>query len=424
MILVALAATLFAAAIFAFGEVVLRDLHHHDLEDLAKSRGELKKLAEINREHEPAAAAAGGSKYAAVAVAAALFFGRYGTPLDSESWPSFAATCIVFAVLAIAATRWGPQAATAFPTEQFVLSTWPFWRVVQIAAMPLAVPGDALEWLVVRLAGASIETPQEEFEDEILTIVADARQVGLIEDEAGDMIEGVFDLAETDVSQIMTPRTDVVMLSIDVSWSEVLAVVSAAGHSRIPIYEENRDDVVGLLHVKDILQLAFTNPGAEFRLADVMREPFFVPETQPLDDLLREFRQLRRHLAVVLDEYGGVSGLVTFEDVLEEIVGEIEDEHDPDTIDEFEIISPREAEVSARVHVDDLNERLELQLPEGDEYETIGGYVLSELRRIPMVGESMAAPHCKITVAAGTRRALGRLRIEKLDDQSANGDFS
>lgn len=413
MILVWLGVAVALTSLFAFGEVVLRDLYHHDLEEIAEARGKEALAAEIFREHEDAAAAAGSAKYAALATTAVLFFLQYGEAVATGDWAVRTAAGVVFALIALAATRWGPQTAAAFPTEALVLNTWPAWRIVQVFALPLSAPGDALQWLVVRLAGRAVESPQEELEDEILTIVADAKQGGLIEDDAGDMIEGVFDLADTDVAQIMTPRTDVVMLSLEAAREEIVDTATTAGHSRIPIYEENRDDVVGILHVKDLLKFSFGRNGEDIPLRELMRDPFFVPETKPLDDLLREFRQQRRHLAVVLDEYGGVSGLVTIEDVLEEIVGEIEDEHDPDTIDHVKVVNDREAEVSARIHIDELNERLALHLPESDDYETVGGYVLSQLHRIPMPGESLQAEECTISVTAGTRRTLQRLHVAR-----------
>ena len=186
----------------------------------------------------------------------------------------------------------------------------------------------SLRWLTGRSAAQGDE---ESFEEEIRTIVTEGHREGLLEEEAREMIEGVIELGDVAVSHIMTPRTEMHMLQAQQPWDEVLEYVTSVGHTRLPVYDKSRDDIVGILYIKDLLpELAKASEDARRPLAEIVRKPLFVPESKAVDDLLQLFQHSRTHIAIVLDEYGGVSGLVTIEDVLEEIVGEIEDEFDPE----------------------------------------------------------------------------------------------
>ena len=236
-----------------------------------------------------------------------------------------------------------------------------------------------------------------------------------MEEEAREMIEGVIELGDADVSQIMMPRTDMVCLSAALPWPEMLDAVLKAGYTRIPVYGRNRDDILGILHVKDLLaELAKPQAARAESWTKLLREPMFVPETKAIDTLLHELQRSRNHMAMVLDEYGGVSGLVTLEDVLEEIVGEIADEHDPAAAEGIRELAPGTVEAPARTHLDELNERLGLALPEDAEFDTIGGFVFSELGHVPAVGEQLTWRNVRVTVLEATRRRIERVRIETL----------
>jgi CBS domain containing-hemolysin-like protein len=216
----------------------------------------------------------------------------------------------------------------------------------------------------------------------------------------------------------MTPRTDMHMVQVDVPWDQLLSDVIESGHTRIPVYDKTRDDIVGILYSKDLLpELATGDPESRTPVRELVRKPLFVPETKAVDDLLQMFQQLRTHIAVVLDEYGGVSGLVTIEDVLEEIVGEIDDEYDPESVDEIERIDQDTVEALGRTHIDEINEAMNLQLPEDGDYDTIGGLVFSELGRIPLPGEALVwQEKVRISVLEATRRRIDRVRIERLSN--------
>ena len=230
------------------------------------------------------------------------------------------------------------------------------------------------------------------------------------------MIEGVIELGDLDVSEIMTPRTDMVCMTLALSWQEALDFVVEAGHTRIPVANKNLDDIVGLLYTKDLLPELAKGPDDPVRpWTALLRDPYFVPETKPIDVLLQEFQQTRNHMAVVLDEYGGVSGLVTMEDVLEEIVGEIVDEYDQDLVEGIRQLDDGLSEALGKVHIDEINERLGLDLPDDGDFDTIGGFVFSRLGHIPAVGEELLADNVRITVLEATRRRIERVKIEILD---------
>ena len=269
-----------------------------------------------------------------------------------------------------------------------------------------------------RIAGKTpAEEDEESLEEDIRTIVSEGHREGLLEEDAREMIEGVIELGDADVSEIMTPRTDMHMVPVDMPWDEVIADVIETGHTRTPVYENNRDDVIGVLYSKDLLpELATGNAESRTPIRDLLRKPVFVPETKAVDDLLQMFQQMRTHIAVVLDEYGGVAGLVTIEDVLEEIVGEIVDEYDEEVVEEILKIDDNSCEALGRTHVDEINEAMHLELPDDGDFDTIGGFVFTELGHIPLPGEQLVWENkVRIQVLEATKRRIERVRIERLD---------
>ncbi len=198
--------------------------------------------------------------------------------------------------------------------------------------------------------------------------------------EEREMIRGIVELPETTAKEIMVPRIDVIFIALDGSQEEILQTVSECGHSRLPVYRETIDNVVGVLYAKDLLQhLGSTSKTLE--LEKIIRKPYFVPQSKKLDSLLREFKKRKVHLAVVVDEYGGTSGIVSLEDIIEEIVGDIQDEFDNETEDILEI-GENVFLCDARVSIDELNKRLGLSLP-GEDVDTLGGFVFNLFGKIP-----------------------------------------
>lgn len=417
------AGSLIVTCLAAVGAKALHDFSRHALAEFCIKRKSRGRLGEIIRYHERVAMSV--ETLQVIATAVAVSAASYWVWLSgADGVPPTTATLLagigVAGLLLLAAEIWLPWAIARLWAEPFLFYTWHVWRAVSIAFTPLMWCARFIDTLLHRLAGRTPEVQTEEsFEEEIRTIVSEGHREGLLEEEAREMIEGVIELGDADVSEIMTPRTDMLCMPAGKTIREALHFVSQSGHSRIPVYGKNRDDIVGILYAKDLLhQLAKGSDPDQQQVDKVLRRPYFVPETKPVDSLLEEFQRTRNHMAVVLDEYGGVSGLVTIEDVLEEIVGEIVDEYDEALVDGFKEIDDRTTEVLARVHIDEINDRLGLKISDEGDFDTIGGFVFSALGHMPAVGESVVWENVRITVLEVTRRRIERVRIEILDEVS------
>ena len=410
-------AGLLVTCLAAIGARSLAEFSRHELEEICSRRSSTDRLGEILKQHEQAALAAGTLQAIATAVmiGAVAFWVRLDPGATGPaSWIPWMLCTLIGAPALIAVEIWIPRAFARLWAEPFLYYTWPFWRAVELVMAPFALGARFVDTLLHRIVGRFPEVPDEEsFEDEIRTIVTEGHREGLLEGEAREMIEGVIELSDVVVSEIMTPRTDMISMPVSLTWQEVLEFVITVGQTRIPVYDKNRDDIIGILHTKDLLpELAKTADQPVTPWTSLLREPCFVPETKPIDVLLQEFQRTRNHMVVVLDEYGGVSGLVTMEDVLEEIVGEIIDESDKDLVDGIRQIDDCTAEALGKVHVDEINERLELNLPDDGDFDTIGGFVFSQLGRVPVVGEELVWNNVRLTVVEATSRRIERVGIE------------
>jgi len=307
-----------------------------------------------------------------------------------------------------------PHAWAKHAGEYVLPRTYPVLRVVMFLFKPLLAIFDLHDRLVRRLAGIHDTNPeqaQEERQEEILNIVEQGRIEGVVDEEEMDMIESVLELDETTAEEIMTPRTDLIAIEANDSLAAILETIRDKGHSRIPVYEENVDNIIGLIYAKDLLTEIGKDPAA-FNLREKMREAYFVPETKPLRDLLHEFQDQKLHIAVVLDEYGGTAGIVTIEDILEEVVGEITDEYEDAPEESYKQIDENTYDVGARMYIDEVNEELDVDLPDDEDYDTIGGFVFSHLGYIPKVGEKFDYANLNIAVTAAGPRAVKKLRIK------------
>ena len=239
---------------------------------------------------------------------------------------------------------------------------------------------------------------------------------GVVDKEEQEMIENVLELSDSTADEIMTPRTDIVAVEVHSDLQAILKTINAAGHTRVPVYEKNIDNIIGFIYAKDLLS-EIGKDAADFNLRNKMREAYFVPETKPLRTLLHEFQNRKLHIAVVLDEYGGTAGIVTLEDILEELVGEITDEYEKTPPEPVKRIDKDTIEADARTYVDDLNDQFELNLPEDEDYETIGGFVFSHLGYIPKTGKSFDYKNLKFTISSAEARRIKRIRIQKSSNQ-------
>jgi magnesium and cobalt transporter len=277
--------------------------------------------------------------------------------------------------------------------------------------------GSWLRRLVESLAGE----PQDIAE--LTEVLADARDRGLIEADVLAMLEGVLQVSETQVRDVMVPRSQMVVIQRDEPPERILPIVIESGHSRFPVVGEDRDDIAGILLAKDLLRYFAQGDADHFDIRECLRPAVLIPESKRLNVLLREFRVNHNHMAIVVDEYGGVSGLLTIEDVLEEIVGEIGDEYDVDEGEGIRREGERTYSVPALTRIDEFNRVFGTRFAD-EEFDTIGGLVLHELGRMPRRGESIEIGGIDIAVLRADRRRIESLRVRTPRDVELPGSAS
>ena len=289
--------------------------------------------------------------------------------------------------------RWAVFFAPLIAVLEFILN--PIVRLMLYLSARVSAP----------LAGRQLGLVTEE---EIKTLVDAGEEGGAIQEEEKEMIYSIFEIGDTMAREIMVPRTDMLALEVSTPVAEAVSAALTAGHSRIPVYNGTVDNIVGLLYAKDLLR-AWQEGSQPASLRDLLRPAFFVPETKKADELLAELQQQRIHLAVVVDEYGGTAGIVTLEDIVEEIVGEIRDEYDVNEESLFERIGDLEYIFDARIDLDEVNELLNLSLAGGDS-DSLGGFIYGQLGHVPAPGEKVPADPVEFTVLNVTGRRIRKVR--------------
>ena len=252
-------------------------------------------------------------------------------------------------------------------------------------------------------------------EEELQEIMAAGEEEGLINEEENAMIQSILQFRNTVVREIMVPRTDMACISSDASVSEILGEIIACGHSRMPVYEETIDNIIGLVYAKDLLKYWGMEASA-VNLTNIIRTPYFVPESKNLEELLQEFKRKRMHIAIVIDEYGGTSGLVTIEDILEQIVGDIQDEYD---LEEEWIIQEKDGSVvvDARLPVEELEDHLMIEI-EREKFDTVSGYIYHLTGRIPHVQEEIDAGAFRLVIVDADERKIKKVRIIRKSEET------
>jgi CBS domain containing-hemolysin-like protein len=417
--------SLLVSTLAAIGARVLREFSRHQLQEICEQRQHLDRFGDVVRHHDEAALAAEmltGMAVTVFAMAGGLF-GWVRVTSEQIAWLELLGIAALLSILVAVAVVALPWAVVRVGAERFLYGSWPIWRMLSQILTPLGAVARGLEWMLRRITGQQATSDQEEeaFEDEIRTIVTEGHREGLLEEDAREMIEGVIELGDVVVSHVMTPRTEMHMLQAQTPWDEVVETITEVGHTRIPVYDKSRDDIIGILYIKDLLPELAKEAGQTRRpLSDILRKALFVPESKAVNDLLQLFQHSRTHLAIVLDEYGGVSGLVTIEDVLEEIVGEIEDEFDPEAEEDIRRIDDDTCEALGRAHVDRINSLMGYDLPEEEAFDTIGGFVFDQFGRVPTAGESLQwNDSVQVKVLEASRRRVGRVRLERIHQQAA-----
>lgn len=399
-----------AAAATALGSLLsalfhsLKDMTRSEVEQRARAKGSTSDLIRVERilddpgGHSTAVALPRIVCNMLVAVAAVGYVDAVGAqamPLWAEIALGVGASSILVWIFGLVI----PHAVASYAAEATVLAWAWLIRLCWHAQRPLALVVGFLDEVVRRLAGKPRRTQAEQLEAELMSVVDEAQEEGQFDDAERDMIKAVVGFRNTTVEQIMTPRTEIEAMALSNNLGEVIRFIKQTRHSRIPVYEGSLDHVVGMFYVKDLMRWlagdGARTAGKPFELKSILRPAYFVPETKTIRELLQELLDKKVHAAMVADEYGGTSGMVSLEDIVEEIFGEIQDEYEKAEDEGPEIeVKPESgmAEVDARAYIDDANEALAsigLRLPESEDYDTVGGMIITRLGRIPSAGETV-----------------------------------
>ncbi len=340
------------------------------------------------------------------------FFLRIDTTAVFTDVSAVAVTVAVLSLIAVLLGLFVPRAIAA--------------RHAQGTLLLLAFPLELITWLtrpvvtvlfrvtqvIVRPFGGTAPQPGVVTEEQIRALIETGQAQGVLERKEQEMISSIFELGEKTVAEVMVPRTDIVGLDVETSPQELLDRITTVGHSRIPVYEGSADNIIGILYVKDVFR-RIARGDRQLELRQFLRPAMFVPETKKVDALLREMQRDKVHIAIVVDEYGGTAGLVTIEDLVEEIVGEIRDEYDV----EHELVLPvseHEALMDARVPFEDVRETFALEVRPTEAYDTLGGFVTAQLGRFPRQGESFEAAGARFVVETIEGKRIRRVRVTRL----------
>jgi magnesium and cobalt transporter len=250
-------------------------------------------------------------------------------------------------------------------------------------------------------------------EKELQEAINSSEEQGILNESEGDMLQSIFEFGDTLVREVMVPRTDMVCCSIDAGLDELRSLILRTGHSRIPIFESSLDRIVGVIYAKDLLRY-WCVEDRDFPLSEAMRQPFFIPETQRIEVLLNVFRVERVHIAIVVEEYGGTSGLITIEDLLEEIVGEIRDEYDNEE-DLAELQKDGSLLIDGRANVEELEEVFDIEVPR-DKFDTVGGYLFHLMGKVPAAGEKIIDNGLLLQVVESDERRIRKVRVRRIEE--------
>lgn len=330
---------------------------------------------------------------------------RYGLFVQYLLAIAVAGVITLFASVAI------PNAAAKYAGEGCIAFFAGFLNLMRLVMTPVTKIMHFIDSLFRRATGAN-DTPQpDQIEEDILSVVEEGQKEGVVDMQERDMIQSVIRFRNTTVNQVMTNRAAIVAIELPAELDEVKRVVAESSHSRIPVFEGTLDRIVGILYARDLLKYVGL-PAEHFDLRPAIKATFYVPETKPLHDLLRDFRLQKVHIAIVQDEYGGTGGLVTIEDILEELVGDIADEHEHAEPAMLKRIDEQTWEADARVYIDELNRAVGLSIPDDVGFDTLGGFVSTTLGRIPPADTAFDFNGSKYTVIESEPQRVIRVRIE------------
>lgn len=316
-----------------------------------------------------------------------------------------------------------PHIITSWRGANIALSSLRWLCRLDTVLAPLVAVFRVTHRVSVRLLGRKTSrSGADEIEEGIMAAVEQGEREGVLFEGERTMIESVLAFHDAEVTEVMTPRTAMVAVDAATSLTEVLPLVIECGHSRIPVFRENVDNIVGILYTKDLLRYITDPEKSKRHVESMVRKIYFVPETKKIRELLAEFRAERFHIAVVLDEYGGTTGLVTIEDILEELVGEIEDEYDDAAAAMIRRVNQTTFDLDGRAHIDDASKAMGAEIPESDDYETIAGFIFSSLGKVPTEGESFDFDQLRFQITSADERKIERVRVKLLRPHDQDQD--
>ena len=401
----------------------LRDFSRSRLETLCNEAGVPNRFSDILKIH-PTILLAADICYLSGIILISIFLPQQYVEIPAEFSSisviaQFIIQIILILVLGILVLMTVPWTLSRISGEQFLQRTWPVIRWLPILLQPMIWISWKIDEFSHRLAGREENKNGREanISEEILSVIEEGARGGILESEAGKMIQRVMELQNEDVAAIMTQRMDIEYISVNATLDEALLKFIEVAHSRIPVIGDSTDDIVGILYARELLKHFSqdnqnSSSSEKLTIRELMFAPFYIPETTGIDSLLETMQKEHVHMAIVIDEYGGVAGLVTMEDVLEEIVGEIVDEFDEEEEQMIFELGKEIIEVDARVHIDDLNEQFDYGLPEGKDFDTIGGFVITRVGKVPQAGDSLTWQQLRFDILESDERKVTKLRIE------------
>lgn len=296
--------------------------------------------------------------------------------------------------------------------ENILLVLFPFVNIFGIIFRPVWTLAQFLNKLVIKVFVRSDGEPQTStIAEDIMQVVDAGERGGAIKEDEAEMIESVVSFRNVNVTEVMTPRIDMVCVKASLNLAEAKKTLLEKGHSRLPVFDENRDDIVGVLYIKDMLKFS-SEELSQKNVREIMKKAYYVPETKRVGDLLKELKSTRIHIAIVLDEYGGTAGLVTIEDIVEEIFGEIADEFEAGRELHMKKLTPNSIEVDGAARISEINEEIDAHLPEEEDYETITGFIFKQIGRVPRAGEKIIFGSVTITILDSSDRKIKKVRLE------------
>jgi len=291
-------------------------------------------------------------------------------------------------------------------------------EILSFVFKPILIVLTSITNFIIKMMGGEVLTSTPFVtEEEIRSLVDVGEEEGVLKHQEKEMIEGIFEIDDIDVTEVMVPRIDIIAVSEDAEMQEALDLIITYGHSRIPVFKDTIDNITGVIYAKDLLPFASSKDKRieEKPITELMRAAYYVPETKKVSQLLKELQQKKIHMAIVLDEYGGTEGLVTIEDILEEIVGDILDEFDSE-IDLIEKINENLYLVKAEVSLEEINEIFDTDLPEED-FDSLGGFVFGTLGRVPVQGDEVTYDNLKMTVTKVHNRRIRIIEVKSITDK-------